>query len=60
MPNLVSLTSPICQVSDKTQIGVFSISRSLVKENCCNSRIGNDIDMKPIAITKLDKGNMAS
>ena len=31
MPNLVTLTCPILQILDKTQTGVFSISRFLAK-----------------------------
>ena len=39
----------------------FRISgQSLTKENCHNSRTGDDIDMKLGTVTKLDKGNKAT
>ena len=34
--------------------------QSLKKENCHNSRISNNIDIKLISLTKLDKGNMTT
>ena len=50
MSNFVSLTHPRCQILDKTQTDVFTISRfmvmSLINKNCHNSRRSNDIDMK--------------
>ena len=61
MPNLVFLTQPFLQILDKTQAGVFPISRFLVKflqdKNCHNSRTSNHIDMKFESLTKLDNRN---
>ena len=61
-PNLVrevSLTRPSLQISGKTQMVVFPISKlsdhSLIKENCHNSRTIDDIDMKLGPVTKPDK-----
>ena len=62
MPNFVSITNNK-QSSDigKTQTGVFydfRISvRSLIKENCHNSRTSDDTDMKLGPVTKPDKRN---
>ena len=37
----------------------FRISgQSLIKENCCNSKTSNNIDMKVRPVTKIDKKNM--
>ena len=52
VPNLVSITRPSPQVSGKTQTGVF-----LIKENRCNSRTSDDIDMELRPLTKLDTRN---
>ena len=42
-------------------ISDFWISgQSLINENCQNSRISNDIDMKLGPVTKLDKRNTAT
>ena len=57
MPNLVSLTCPSLQILGKTQTGVFPISRSLIKQNCHNSRTSDDTDMKLGPVTKVDKRN---
>ena len=61
MPNLVVLTRPSLQILDKTQTGYFSdfhiSGQSLIKRNCHNSRISDDIDMKLGPVTKLDKKN---
>ena len=50
MSNVVSLTHPSCQILDKTQTDLFTISRfmvmSLINKGCHNSRRSNDIDMK--------------
>ena len=48
------------QILGKIQKGVFLISGYLqchIKENCHNSRIGDDIDMKIWPVTKFDKKN---
>ena len=56
MSNLVSLTPP---QNSGGGISDFLISgQSFIKENCQNSRINNDIDMKPRPVTKLDERNM--
>ena len=59
MSNLVSLTCTSLQILDKTQMGVFPISRFLVKsitnKHCRNSRASIDIDMKLGLVTELDK-----
>ena len=59
MPNLVSLTHPSIQMLNKTQTGVFQISRFLVKslinKNCQNPGTNNDIGMKLGPVTKLGK-----
>ena len=64
MPNLVSLTCPSLQILDKTQTGIFLISRFLVKspinKNCQNSRTNDDIDLKLEPVTKLDKRHTIS
>ena len=63
VPNLVSLTRPSLQVSDKNQdkgISNFCIfGESLTNKNCHNFRTSNDINMKLRPVTKLDKGNTA-
>ena len=47
----------IGQNSDRN-ISNFRISgKSLIKENCHNSRTSDDIDMKLEQVTKLDKEN---
>ena len=58
MPNLVSITRPSLQILDKTQTGVFPISRFLdnpYKRN--NSRTSYDIDIKLGPVIKLDNRN---
>ena len=64
MPNLVSLTCPSLQILDKTQTGIFLISRFLVKslinKNSQNSRTNDDIDLKLEPVTKLDKRHTMS
>ena len=59
MPHLVSITwSPDVGQNSDGGISDFRISgESLVKENCYNSRTGDDIDMKPEPVTKLDNRN---
>ena len=61
MPNLVFPTCPSLQILGKTQSGVFPISgflvKSLIKENCHNSRTSDDIDRKLGPVTKLYKNN---
>ena len=61
VPNLVFPTSPSLQIFGKTQTRVFPNSgflvKSLIKENCHNSRTSDDIDMKLGAGTKLYKRN---
>ena len=51
-------------MSDKTQTGVFPISRFLVKsfmnKNGYNSRASNNTDIKLRPLTKLDKRNMTT
>ena len=48
MPIMISLTHPSPQILDKIEMGVFSISRFLVKslinKSFYNSRISDDID----------------
>ena len=61
MPNLVFIFPPqspeIGQNSDGG-ISDFHISdQSLIKENCRNSRTGDDIDMKLGPVNKLEKRN---
>ena len=42
-------------------ISDFLISgESVIKENCCNSRTSNDVDLKLGPATKLDKRNKAT
>ena len=59
--NLVFPNCPSLQILGKTQTGVFPNSRflvkSIIKENCHNSRTSDDIDMKLGPITKLYKRN---
>ena len=56
VPNFVSLTRHSLQILGKTSD--FRISgQSLMKENCHNSRISNDIDMKLGPVTKFNKRN---
>ena len=61
MLNLVSLARSYLEILGKTQAGVFPTSgflvKSLIKENCHNSRTGDDIDMKLGPVTKLDRRN---
>ena len=61
MPNLVSLTHPkspdILQNSDGGISDFWISGQSLIKENCHNSRTGDDIDMKIGPVTKLDMRN---
>ena len=58
MPNLISLTIPSLQILSKNSDGGISNFRisgqSCIKVNCHNSRISDDIDMKPGAVTRLD------
>ena len=55
MPNLVSLTRPSLQIGG---ISDFQISgQSLIKRNCQNSRTSDNIDLKLVPVTKLDKRN---
>ena len=59
--NLVPLTRPSLPILGKTQAEVFPISgKSLIKENCDNSRTNGDIDMKLGPVTKIDKKNKAT
>ena len=56
MLNLVSLTQPSLQILGKTQTGVFLNSgQSLTRENCHNSRTGDDIDTELGQVTNIDK-----
>ena len=56
MLNLVSLTQPSLQILGKTQTRVFLNSgQSLTRENCHNSRTGDDIDTKLGQVTNIDK-----
>ena len=61
MPNFIFSTCPSLQLLGKTQMGVFPISRflvrSLIKENCHNFRTSDDIDMKLGPVTKLYRRN---
>ena len=41
----------------KTQMEVSDFGQSLIKENCHNSRISDDINMKLGPVPKLDKKN---
>ena len=53
----MSQSSDIGENSDR-DISDFLISdQSLINENCPNSRIGNDIDMKLKPVTKINKRN---
>ena len=50
--------SPDIGLNSEGGISDFRISgQSLIKENCHNSRISDDIDMKLGPVTKLDKRN---
>ena len=50
--------SPDIEQNSDGGISNFQISdQSLIKENCCNSRTSDDIDMKLGPVTKLDKRN---
>ena len=63
IPNLVSLTSSSLQILGKTQTGYFRFrisGQSFIKENCHNSRVSADIDMKLGPVTKRDKRNKAT
>ena len=56
VPNFVSVTRHSLKILGKTSD--FRISgQSLMKENCHNSRISNDIDMKLGPVTKFNKRN---
>ena len=61
MPNLVFPTCSILQILDKTQTEVFLHSgflvKSLIKENCHNSKTSDDIDVKLGPETKIYKRN---
>ena len=60
MPNLVFLNSPVsrCWVKLRRGISDFWISgESFVKENCHNSKISDDINMKLGSVTELGKAN---
>ena len=61
MPNFVALTCPSLQMLDKTQIGVFSVSRFpvklLININYHNSRTSNDNEMRLGQLTKIDDRN---
>ena len=61
MANLVSLNllqSPdIGQNSDGGICDFRIFGQSLIEENCHNSRNSDDIDMKLVPVTKLDKRN---
>ena len=61
MPNLVFPTYPSFQIFAKTQTGVFLNSgfqvKSLIKENCHNSKTSDVINMKLGPVTKLYKKN---
>ena len=58
---MVSLTCPSLQILDKIQMGIFPISRFLVKpiinKSCHNSKANDDVDMKLEPVPKLDKRN---
>ena len=64
MPNLVFINYPSLQILGKIQTGFFSnlriSSKSLIKENCHNSRTSDGIDMKLGTVTELDKRNKAT
>ena len=52
--------SPDIGQNSKRGVSYFGISgQSFIKENCHNSRIGNDIDKKLGPVNKLDKRNKA-
>ena len=57
VPNLVSLTCLSLKILGKTEVGVFQISRFLIKVYCHNSRNSDHIDMKLGPVTKLNKRN---
>ena len=61
MPNLIPLTWPSLNIVNENQTGVFPIFGFLVKplknKNCHNYRTSNDIDMKLVPVTKLDRRN---
>ena len=61
MPNFVFSTCPSLHILGKTQTRLFPNSgflvKSLIKENCHNSKTSDDIDMKLEPITKLYKRN---
>ena len=61
MPDLVFRTCSSLQILDKIPTGVSPNSgflvKSLIKENCHNSRTSNDIDMRLGPVTKLYKRN---
>ena len=52
-----SQSTDIGQNSDGGISDFWISGQSLIKENCCNSRTGYDIDMKLESVTKLDKRN---
>ena len=57
VPNLVFPTYPSLQILCKTQTGVFPnygfLVKSLIKENCHNSKANGDIDIKLGPITNF-------
>ena len=61
VPNPVSLTHSSLKIfgrnSDRGNSNVRISGQSLLKRNCHNSRISNDIDMKLEPVTTLDKRN---
>ena len=63
IPNLVSVTCSSPWILAEPQIGLFSVSRFLVKsfiyKNYHNSRTNNDINMKLGLLTTMKKINMA-
>ena len=60
MPNLISLTCPSHQIFNKTQTGVFPISRFLVNPSNKYYFNYNNIDIKLGPVTKPGKGEKAT
>ena len=60
MPNLVSLACPNLQILNKTKRGSNISGQSFINENCHNSRISHDIDIKLGPVTRLDRGNTST
>ena len=58
MPNLVSIAVQSPDIGKNSDEGVFNFrisGQSLIRDNSHHSITSNDIDMKPIPVTKHDK-----